>query len=411
MPELAARVSRLSVPPGRRVLVMSDPHANVPYFEGALELAGFSDRDELIINGDFLEKGRESLRLCRMLMELRRRGNTHVICGNCDDWAEMYLPGFPDEVNDYILKYLQFRQCGLLWDMCLEQGLDPMALTDFRPAKALFYERYPEIWEFLGSLPHALETDRFVFAHAGMTPGKPLREHTATEFDRVNALLKTDRRFDRWLVVGHWPVMLYGENTVCANPVVDRERKIISIDGGCSLKDDGQLNVLILPDLDGDDFSFVAYDPFPTATALDDQAEGSSSYYIRWGDSDVRVLQRGEEFSRCRHVRTGYEMDILTKYLFTEEDVTGCNDSTDYVLPVRAGDTLRVVEESSRGVLAKCNGVTGWYRGGIRYTASPVPPSGFDYRGRLPESEHSSAQTGLPANDAAGASERGLTRP
>lgn len=382
MPDLKARVGQLDLPRDRRVLVMSDIHANVPYFEGALKLAGFSDRDELIINGDFLEKGTESLRLCRMLMDMQGRGNVHVICGNCDDWAEMYLPGFPDAVFDYMLRYLQFKKSGLLWDMCLEQRLDPMSLQDIRPAVQLFYRAYPEIWEFLGALPHALETDRFVFAHAGMTPGKPLREHTTTELDRVNALLKTDRRFDRWLIVGHWPVMLYGENTVCANPIIDRSRKIVSIDGGCSLKDDGQLNVLILPDAGSEEFSFVAYDPFPAATALDDQAEGPSSYYIRWGDSDVRVLERGEEFSRCRHIRTGYEMDILTKYLFNDTEVTGCNDSTDYILPVRAGDTLRIIEETSRGFLVKQDGVSGWYSGRIRRDPAARKPTDFDYRGR-----------------------------
>ena len=196
-----------------------------------------------------------------------------------------------------------------------------------------------------------------------MTPGKPLSEHTHSELDKVDALLKTDRSFDRWLIVGHWLVMLYGEDRVCANPIIDRERKIISIDGGCSLKDDGQLNCLMIPDINSEDISFVAYDPFPTAIALEDQSEGSHSYYIRWGDSEVQVLERGEEFSHCRHVRTGYEMDILTKYLFSEDEITGCNDSTDFILPVHAGDVLHIVERTSRGVLAKRNGVSGWYAG------------------------------------------------
>ena len=229
--------------------------------------------------------------------------------------------------------------------------------------RALFREKYPEIWAFLAKVPHAIDAGPFVFAHAGMTPGKALEDHSPSELDRVDALLRTDRRYDRWLIVGHWPVMLYSEEKVCANPIIDRERKIISIDGGCSLKDDGQLNCLIIPDIRSEEFSFVAYDPFPTATALEDQEEGKQSYYIRWGDSRVRVLERGKEFSRCRHLRTGYEMDILTKYLFRPEEETDCNDSTDYVLPVRAGDSLRIVERTSRGVLAKRDGVSGWYFG------------------------------------------------
>ncbi len=360
-----ARIQHLRAEPGRRILVISDIHGNVPYFEGVLDLVGFSERDILIIDGDFLEKGKESLRLLRILMEMEKKGNVYFVCGNCDDWADIYRPEFPDAVFDYILQYLQYRRWGLLWDLCLEQGIDPMSLSDFRPVSLLLYERYPEIWSFLSRIPHAIDAGSYVFAHAGMTPGKPLSEHAPSELDRVDALLKTDRRFDRWVVVGHWPVMLYGENTVCANPIIDRERKIVSIDGGCSLKDDGQLNCLIIPESGSEDFSFVAYDPFPTAVALEDQAEGSRSYYIRWGDSEVQVLRRGDEFSRCRHIRTGYEMDILTKYLFTEDAVTGCNDSTDYILPVRAGETLRIVERTGRGVLAKRNGVSGWYFGAL----------------------------------------------
>ena len=361
-----ARIHKLQIEPGRRVLVMSDIHANLPYFEGVLKLAQFSDNDILIIDGDFLEKGKDSLKLLRVLMDLAQRENVHLVCGNCDDWADMYLPGFRDEICDYILKYLQYRKWGLLWDLCLEQGVDPMTLKDFRPMRVLFREKYPEIWEFLGSIPHAIDAGSFVFAHAGMTPGKALEDHNPTELDRVDALLETDRSYDRWVVVGHWPVMLYGEERVCANPIIERERKIVSIDGGCSLKDDGQLNCLIIPDIRSEDFSFVAYDPFPTAIAAEDQEESSRSYYIRWGDSQVQVLRRGKEFSRCRHIRTGYEMDILTKYLFTENEETGCNDSTDYMLPVKAGDTLRIVERTSRGFLAKKNGVSGWYTGTLR---------------------------------------------
>ena len=56
-------------------------------------------------------------------------------------------------------------------------------------------------------------------------------------------------------------------------------------------------------------------------------------------------------------------MDILTKNLFTEDEITGCKDSTDYVLPVKSGDVLHIVERTSRGVLAKHNGVSGWYFG------------------------------------------------
>ena len=350
-------------PPGRRILVVSDIHGYVPYFEGVLRRAGFSHRDELVIDGDFLEKGKESLRLLRILMELCRRGNTHVLLGNCDDWYDLFRPDWRPEDDEKVLQYILWRKSGLLWDMCNAAGLDPFEMGDFTAAKAQLLRAFPAEWAFLRDLPHAIETERFVFVHAGMRPDLPLAGHRVEELTKVDHFLTLDRHFSKWVVVGHWPVMLYGTDKVCANPIVDREKRIVSIDGGCVLKDDGQLNCLVIPHRDSEEFGFTAYDPFPERTVLDDQKEGERSYYIRWGDSTVEVLKRGEEFCRCRHRRTGYEMDILTKYLFTDNAVTDCNDCTDYVLPLKEGDLVRVVEECSRGYFVKHKGVSGWYYG------------------------------------------------
>ena len=343
--------------------MISDIHGNVPYFEGVLRKAGFSDRDELIIDGDFLEKGAESLRMLRILMELSRRGNTHVLLGNCDDWYEIFRPEWRQEHDERVLQYVLWRKSGLLWDMCNAAGVDPFDLEDFGAVKQLLRRRFAAEWAFLESLPHAIETDHYIFAHAAVRPGKPLRAHTADELTRCDAFMNQGWRFDKWVIVGHWPVVLYGSDIVCANPIIDRDSRIVSIDGGCVLKDDGQLNALVIPYEGSEDFGLVAYDPFPVRTVKSAQAAGERSYYIRWGDSRVQVLRRGEEFSRCRHVRTGYEMDILTRYLFTDEEFTDCNDCTDYVLPLEPGDAVSVVEETSRGYFVKHKGTSGWYYG------------------------------------------------
>ncbi len=358
-----ARIRRLDIAAGRRILVISDIHGNIPYLEGVLKKARFSGGDELIMDGDFLEKGQDSLGTLRYVMKLCRAGNTHAVCGNCDDWADIFSPKHEGLRDERALRYVMWKKSGLLWDMFNVCGIDPFELEDFSSVKAQLLRAFPEEWQFLAGIPHAIETENFVFSHSGMRPDKPLRAHTAGELDRCDSFLTRGWSFDKWVIVGHWPVMLYGTDRVCANPIVDREKKIVSIDGGCVLKDDGQLNALIIPDRDSEDFGFVAYDPFPERTVMDGQQEGRRSYYIRWGDSRVQVLQRGEEFSRCRHVRTGYEMDILTKYLFTDNEFTDCNDCTDYILPLSEGDTVRVVEETSRGFFVKHKGCSGWYYG------------------------------------------------
>ena len=47
----------------------------------------------------------------------------------------------------------------------------------------------------------------------------------------------------------------------------------------------------------------------PVMTALASQAPSPDPLNIRWGHSALEVLSLGEEFSRCRHLETGRELD------------------------------------------------------------------------------------------------------
>ena len=56
------KIEKLNPGPERRILVVSDIHANLLYFEGALKKADYDpEQDELVIAGDFLEKGSDNL--------------------------------------------------------------------------------------------------------------------------------------------------------------------------------------------------------------------------------------------------------------------------------------------------------------------------------------------------------------
>lgn len=193
-----------------------------------------------------------------------------------------------------------------------------------------------------------------------------MEELDAYDCMKNDDFLGQGRSFRRWVVVGHWPVTLYREDIPSAKPILDHDRHIASIDGGCTLKLDGQLNALILPEEPGGEFSYVAYDGFPVMTALDSQEPSAGSVNIRWGRSRLEVLEEGPEFCRCRHLETGRELDVLTEYLRRDEEGVYCEDSTDYCLPVAAGDRLSVVRRTSRGNLCKKDGATGWYFGRLQ---------------------------------------------
>ena len=354
------RIVHLHLPHGRRIIAISDIHGNLAYLEGLLDKLRLRDDDIIFILGDFVEKGPRSLDTLRFIMALSEKYTVHTLCGNCDIWA----PLFDGEIGDggpTVLPYMERKPYSLARQMCIELGIDFSPDMDFETLRREIFNNYSAEMDFLRSLPTLIETENYVFVHGGV-PEKTGDAWTYMKYDRFMERAKAQ---EKWTIVGHWPVMLYHEDIVDANPVFDYDKKIISIDGGCVLKDDGQLNALIIPEAGRSDFSFVPYDPFPTARVLSDQSRSEKSWYIRWGDALVEVLERGDEFSRCRHKRTGYEMDILTKYLYGEGGECEVNDCTDLVLPLKAGDTVSIVERTSRGYFVKHNGISGWYFGEV----------------------------------------------
>ena len=82
--ENTARVIHPEFAAGRRILAVSDIHGNLPFFRGLLQKVRFTPEDILVLDGDMLEKGRDSLALLRYLMELSRTHTVYPICGNCD---------------------------------------------------------------------------------------------------------------------------------------------------------------------------------------------------------------------------------------------------------------------------------------------------------------------------------------
>lgn len=360
-------VRPVALPPGRRVLVISDLHGNLPLLKGLLRKVGFSGEDILIVLGDILERNEGSLDTLRCVMELAEKYTVHTILGNCDNIVPAFADDRPDIPQEFYERWfrMQGERC-LLVKMAHLAGAEVTSRLDFPAAQAAINRDFGPELDFLRGLPHILVNDDYLFVHGGVPREERLEELDAHSCMKNDDFLGQGYSFHRWVVVGHWPVTLYHSHIPSAKPILLYDRHIASIDGGCTLKADGQLNALILPERPGGEFSYVAYDGFPVMTALDDQAPSEDSINIRWGRSALEVLEKGEEFSRCRHLESGRVLDVLTEYLRYDERGVHCEDSTDYRLPVKAGERLSVVRRTSRGTLAKKDGATGWYSGRLK---------------------------------------------
>jgi len=365
-------VSHPRLDEGARIVVISDIHGNLPYLRGLLKKIRLRRDDQLVLLGDLVEKGPESLATLRFILSLREQCRLYPVLGNCDFWHLWVDGGDPSRFDEewdartlgHLLRQRAVARSGLILDMCGELGVELREDMDLPALKARLAEAFRPEFDLLRSMPFALETDKYIFVHGGIPRGETPESAGAWRCMKVDNFYASRPHFKKWVVTGHTPVCLYGTSTISAVPIVDPGCRVICIDGGCVLKDDGQLNAFIIR---RGKFSWDWYDPFPLAVAKTPQKKSARSAYIRWGDNLVTPVELGREWCTVRHDRTGYVMDVPTDFLFESNGRLRVNDVTDYRPAVAPGDVLSVVRETSRGYWIKKNGVTGWYAGELEY--------------------------------------------
>ncbi len=371
MINLNVKIEQITIEPGKRILVTSDIHGHLSYFKKVLEKASFGDDDILFIVGDMIEKGPENLKTLRYIMELCKQGNVIPLIGNVDAYRMKLIYELSEEnvcdFYNYILNLRRWTGTSFYEELANECGYAINKPEDILLSKQDVIIHFEDEFEFISNLPTVVETQKYIFVHGG------LREKQVS--DNINksvlALTKFDAFaentpyiFDKYVIAGHWPVVLYGSDIPQMNPIINRDKKIISIDGGCGVKKDGQLNLLIIPDINSsvDDLSHMSYDEIPSLYALENQKPSNDSIYISWINREIRILDKGEEFSYIEHIKSGRKLHIPNSCLRNE---TESFDYTDYVLPVNKGDRLSIISRNSKGYIVKKDGVIGWYYGDL----------------------------------------------
>lgn len=363
-------IQKMDLPEDRRILAISDIHGHDLYLRELLKRVDFSEQDILFLLGDLVDKGPNSLKTLRGVMDLCNHYTVYPLMGNADarvlHWHDR--TAYSDaRLHEYIT-FMEKRFGGCLFtDMCKEIGIPAVPAKDIGSAIEEVERQFAPELEFIRGLPAAYETQNIVFVHAGLpsTEFCGLADYDLEDFTKCDAFLKKGLYFEKYVVVGHWPVMLYAETAPQANPIIAPDQKIICIDGGCGIKEDGQLNVLVIPNANSDEFQYTYYDSFPKCIAQTDQAEAVGDIFIKWVDSGIDLLKSGPHFSKVRHRSTGKLFTIPNDYLYRDGTELRCGDYTDYQMEVHAGETVSVVRSSPKGYFIKKDGRSGWYSGSL----------------------------------------------
>ena len=360
---------RRDIENGRRLLVVSDIHGHSGLLSELLDRAGFSEDDLLVIVGDIIEKGPDSLGALRLVMKLCERGNVVALAGNVDLARRSMLYELSadnaDELFDYLLEIRSWNQ-SIFDEMTRELGFVADSAGEFLSAKTMLLERFKPELEFLASLPTVFETQNYVFVHGGLrdTVISDNAERSDAELLKYDNFYAVAPEFPKYVVVGHYPVTLYDDRICDCTPRVDKRRKIIAIDGGCGIKKFGQLNLMIIPDMNAptDALEFLAADDLQRVKALDPQTGSTDHINIRWIDRRIETLEKYDGYRKIRHLPTGHECLIPDDYVYDDEHSA---DYSDYILPVTAGEILSLVATTPLGYIVKKNGVIGLYKGRI----------------------------------------------
>lgn len=358
----AARLSTVSTAHCRRLIAVSDIHGDAKTFRRLLDDIGYAPGDALVVAGDFLERGVENLAMLRMMIELSRQPDVHALLGNNDDYVLRMLRGGFEW--DTILWFLKNRRATTLGDMAAEMDIDLLSITDKAGALRAIEREYRAELDWLGALPHIVDTEHITFAHAGLAMA-PLDKQNIQDCIKNDAFAEQNVSFDRLLVVGHWPTDNYRNAKMDHSPYLLRERNVLSIDGGNSLRRSGQINACIWTYGDPLCYETVAADALPVGIALDRQKASDTSFNIHFRENHVERIATEGDAVVCYHPHSGRTLRIPANMLYEQAGALRCVSYTDYSPPIEKGDSLSVVQRFENRWFVKKDGVAGWYAGAL----------------------------------------------
>jgi serine/threonine protein phosphatase 1 len=200
------------VPEGLRLYAIGDVHGRADllaemHIRIARDLVQRPVADWRVIHlGDYIDRGPDSARVLKLLVDYKRGGHADFLIGNHD----AFLRDFLDDPESADLDLWIINSGG---EALRSFGVDPMLATLSADAdvfqklcEALTAAVPKEVREFIDDLTHMVRYGDYLFVHAGLRPGVPLAEQT--EHDLVwirEPFLSSQEDFGAVVVHGHSP--------------------------------------------------------------------------------------------------------------------------------------------------------------------------------------------------------------
>lgn len=280
-----------------RCIVISDIHSHLDRFKELLKKVNYHKDDYLVILGDFIEKGNQTIETVEYLQKLQKNSDrVYVILGNCEYALEEMISNqkYAKQVINYlnhIGKSGMIKQA--LNELSLDIKRDPPELIQAKVKKYL-----QPYFEYFKTLPTTLHLNNFIFVHAGIENRKDWKNSRLTSLIEMKTFFQNGHCLEDYVVVGHLPTSNQHKHLINNDIIIDKKKRIISIDGGTGVKFVSQLNALIINgDYNEVHFEKVNVQPLPLYQAIIDVHTEKKKYHkIAWPDFEVNLLKKGKYF-------------------------------------------------------------------------------------------------------------------
>lgn len=334
-----------------RLVVISDVHGHKEYLQQLIKKTVQSSDDILIILGDFINRGVNSVETLDYVRDLSQRPNTYVLKGNHEYFIHTCLEDV-NRVGD-LHEFLKQDYYETIVHSILESS--GVSVHEISTEDLHTYQDH-QVISYLKSLATMLEFDNHLFVHGGYNKDFS-HEGQFLKYDNFNDLSYVQ---DKKVVVGHWPTCNLRYFEMSNEPFFNNDKNIILIDGGLGVKSSGELNALIIEKKEGHvSYSFDQYNQFKQARVVrEHEFDQEESVYVNYPHYEFELVERGGVFSKCIHTYSGKQFSVFNELLDDSNQLI-----TSYYnnfLNLALGTEVFICEAYETCVLVKYQGEFGW---------------------------------------------------
>ena len=173
------KIQKLDIDKNKRIIALSDIHGMDSYLEGVLQKVHYTTDDVLVIVGDVIEKGDESLKTVRRILELKEKNpHVYVTLGNVDyDRLELFYREGEQAGHDFVGTQQWTKKVwkrGFFLDVLEEMQVDLAELSgeNISLIKERIRKEYARELSLFEEAPTILEMDNYIFVHGGIPTDK-----------------------------------------------------------------------------------------------------------------------------------------------------------------------------------------------------------------------------------------------